>query len=155
MNKERRYDLDWLRVLVFSLLILYHVGMFFVPWGWHLKNNNIYEWLQLPMAFVNQWRLPILFIISGMGTRFALSYKNTREFLVERRNRLLIPLVFGMIVIVAPQVYIERIADGDFTGTYWQFYLHYFEGIYPSGNFSWHHLWFLPYLFVYSLLLLH
>ena len=63
MAKIRRYDLDWLRVIVFGLLIFYHVGMFFVPWGWHIKNNEIYGWLRYPMLFVNQWRLPILFVI--------------------------------------------------------------------------------------------
>ena len=56
VKKVRRYDLDWLRVGVFALLILYHVGMFFVPWGWHLKTNEIYPELRWPMLFLNQWR---------------------------------------------------------------------------------------------------
>lgn len=153
MIKERRHDIDWIRVMVFDLLILYHVGMFFVPWGWHIKNNVISEAFVVPMAFINQWRLPILFVISGMGTRFALSYRTGGEFISERTKRLLIPLLFGSLIIVAPQVYIERITDGDFSGSFWQFYPYYFEGIYPSGNFSWHHLWFLPYLFVFSVVL--
>src|SRR5690606_13328096 len=71
-NKMRRYELDWLRVIVFALLIFYHVGMFFVPWGFHIKNNVIYDWLTWPMLFLNQWILPILFVISGMGTYYAL-----------------------------------------------------------------------------------
>ncbi len=75
-KKERRYDIDWIRVLVFDLLILYHVGMFFVEWGWHIKNNEIVDWIQYPMSFTSQWRIPILFVISGMGTRFALSRMN-------------------------------------------------------------------------------
>ena len=33
------------------------------------------------------------------------------------------------------------------------FYLHMFEGIYPTGNFSWHHLWFILYLLIISLLI--
>ncbi|MEM6864355.1 MAG: glucan biosynthesis protein, partial [Bacteroidota bacterium] len=53
-NTERRYDIDWLRVIVFGLLIFYHVGMFFVPWDWHIKNNIIYDWLRWPMLFLNQ-----------------------------------------------------------------------------------------------------
>ena len=155
MQKERRYDLDWLRVMVFGLLILYHVGMFFVPWGWHIKNNELSEWLQLPMLFVNQWRLPILFVISGMGTRFALSYRSQKQFIGERLYRLLIPLIFGMLVIIPPQVFIERIAHQQFSGNYADFYTTgvAFQGIYPEGNFSWHHLWFLPYLLVFSLVL--
>ncbi len=149
----RRYDLDWIRISVFALLILYHIGMFFVSWGWHIKNHTIYTWAEIPMLFVNQWRLPILFLVSGMGTRFALSRRSIAQFLIERHNRLLIPLVFGMIVIVAPQVYIERIVSGQFDGSFFDFYPFYFEGAYPEGNFSWHHLWFLPYLFVFSFIL--
>lgn len=149
----RRYDLDWIRIGVFALLILYHIGMFFVSWDWHIKNDTIYTWAEIPMLFINQWRLPILFLVSGMGTRFALSKRSLAQFLIERHNRLLIPLVFGMIVIVAPQVYIERVVNGSFIGSFFDFYPFYFEGAYPEGNFSWHHLWFLPYLFVYSLIL--
>ena len=151
----RRHDLDWLRVLVFTLLIFYHVGMFFVPWGWHIKNNVIYEWLRWPMLFLNQWRLPILFVISGMGTYFALSKRNLRQFSWERFLRLGIPLLVGMLLIVPPQIYIERIAHGEFTGSYFDFYRTalFRGGPYPEGNTSWHHLWFLPYLLLFSLLL--
>ena len=153
-EKIRRYDLDWLRVLVFGLLILFHVGMFFNPWGWHIKNNVIYDWLKYPMSFLSQWRLSILFVISGMGTCFALSFRSGRVFSKERIKRLGLPLVVGMILIVPPQVYFERLSTGQFQGTYTQFYFwEAFAGIYPEGNFSWHHLWFLPYLLIYSLLL--
>ena len=154
MQKERRYDLDWLRVLVFALLIFYHVGMFFVPWGFHIKNDIIYDWLRWPMIFLNQWRLPILFVISGMGTAFALGHRSIGAFVKERYIRLAIPLGVGMLLIVPPQVYIERLANGDFTGSYWAWLTGpAYQGVYPSGNISWHHLWFLPYLFIYSLLL--
>lgn len=129
--------------------------MFFVPWGWYIKNNEIIGWLQFPMVFLNQWRLPILFVISGMGTAFALSFRSGKEFRMERIKRLLIPLAFGILFIVPPQVYMERIADGDFAGSYIDWYLagSFVSGIYPAGNFSWHHLWFLPYILVFSLVL--
>ncbi|MTI32876.1 glucan biosynthesis protein [Cytophagales bacterium RKSG123] len=151
----RRYDLDWLRVLVFGLLIFYHVGMFFVPWDYHLKNNVIYEWVRWPMLFVNQWRLSLLFVISGMGTCYALALRNGKHFAWERLIKLGIPLIAGMILIVPPQVFYERLANAQFTGTYLQFLKGpAFIGIYPEGNISWHHLWFLPYLLIYSLLLI-
>jgi len=153
MKSQRRHDLDWIRVLVFGILILYHIGMFFVPWGWHIENNELSYPLTWPMWFVNQWRLPVLFIISGMGTRFALSKRSGGEYISERSLRLVIPLLFGMVVVVAPQVYVERIVQGAVYSSFWEFYPHYFEGAYPEGNFSWHHLWFLPYLFVYSIIL--
>ncbi len=154
MKKTRRYDLDWLRVGVFALLIFYHVGMFFVPWGWHLKNDPVYPELRWPMLFLNQWRLPILFVISGMGTFYAYSFRSPATYSWERVKRLGIPLVFGMLLIVPPQVYFERLASGAFQGGYWEFFpAEAFTGIYPEGNLSWHHLWFLPYLLVFSLVL--
>ncbi len=151
MAKERRYDIDWIRVIVFDILILYHIGMFFVPWEWELKNNETIEWLQWPMLFINRWRLPILFVISGMGTRFALSHRTGQMFAKERLMRLLVPLVVGMLLIVAPQIYLVRLSQGATYTSFLEFYPHFFEGAYPEGNFTWAHLWFLPYLLLMSL----
>ena len=151
----RRYDIDALRVIVFGLLIFYHVGMFFVSWEFHIKNSVIYEWVELPMLFVNQWRLSLLFVISGMGTYFNISKRNGWGFTKERFVRLFIPLLVGMFFIVPPQVYIERLDTGQFIGSYLAFWpSKLFIGSYPTGNLSWHHLWFLPYLWIFSLILI-
>ena len=151
----RRYDIDALRVIVFLLLIFYHVGMFFVPWDFHIKNSQVYEWMELPMIFINRWRLPLLFVISGMGTFFNISKRNGTGFAKERFVRLFIPLVFGILFIIPPQVYLERLDTGQFSGNYFAFWpSKAFIGPYPEGNFSWHHLWFLPYLFLFSIILI-
>jgi len=152
MKGERRYDIDWIRVLAFDLLIIFHIGMFFNTWDSELKNNITLNWLAYPMEFSSLWRLPILFVVSGMGTRFALSYRTGGQYIKERFTRLFIPLLVGILIIVPPQVYVERLADGDFSGSFWAFYPHFFEPVYPKGNLSWHHLWFLPYLLVMSIL---
>lgn len=125
--------------------------MFFVPWDWEIKNNELVEWIQWPMIFVNRWRLSILFVISGMGTKFALSKRSGSEFSLERVKRLFLPLLAGTLLIVAPQIYLVRLSQGTIYSSYLDFYPHFFEGIYPEGNFSWGHLWFLPYLLVISL----
>ncbi len=125
--------------------------MFFVPWDWELKNNETVEWLQWPMLFINRWRLPILFVISGMGTRFALSHRTGQMFAKERLKRLLLPLLVGMLLIVAPQIYLVRLSQGISYSSFLEFYPHFFEGAYPEGNFTWAHLWFLPYLLLMSL----
>lgn len=148
----RRYDLDWLRVIAFSLLILYHTGMFFVSWGWHIKNNELAEWMELPMSWLNRWRMPLLFMISGMSIQFLLRKRSYGAFALDRLKRLGIPLLFGMFVIVPPQVYFERIDQGA-TFSYWEFWPSAFHfPSYPEGNLSWHHLWYLPYILVYSLI---
>lgn len=153
---ERRYDLDWLRVSVFLLLILYHVGMFFVPWRWHIKNPEpAGAWLQVPMFVVSQWRLSLLFLVSGAAVHFALGRRSRRQFVRERFTRLFIPLVFGMLVVVPPQVYYERLTQRVAYTSYLAFLPDAFTGgPYPEGNVSWHHLWFVAYALVFALVAL-
>ena len=148
----REYGLDWLRVFAFCLLILYHSGMAFVSWDWHLKNPQQSRTLEFFMLVVNRWRLPLLFLISGAGVFFSLRRRSYLEFSGERLKRLLIPLLVGMFVIVPPQIYFERISKGA-QYTYAEFYPSIFQFVpYPQGSFSWHHLWFVAYILVYSLL---
>ena len=150
--RNRRYNVDWVRVLAFDLLILYHIGCVFASFDFHIKNNVIVEWIEHPMYFLSQWRIPLLFVISGMGTRFALSSNTTTRFITQRAKRLLIPLLVGVLIIVPPQVYFERLVEGNDYGSYFEFYKTiFYTGTYPTGNLSWHHLWFLPYLFLITL----
>src|SRR3546814_1676712 len=65
MNTNRHYGMDWLRIGAFALLIFYHIGMYFVPWGWHVKTPHPMDWVQIPMMATNRWRLPLLFLVSG------------------------------------------------------------------------------------------
>lgn len=102
--------------------------------------------------------MPLFFLLAGAAAWFALGKRIPRQFAGERFLRLFVPLIFGMLVIVPPQVYFERIFDGDFAGSFIAWYPNTFRGTYnndrPDGNLSWHHLWFLAYLFTFSLLLL-
>lgn len=136
MEKFRRYDIDWIRVLAFDILILYHVGLFFVPWHYHINNNKTVEWMSYPMYFIHQWRIPILFVISGMGTRFALSKSSGAGYIKERIIKLFIPLIAGILVVVSPQVYIERLTQGKITGSFFKFFPSFFDGVYPNGNLA-------------------
>ncbi|MGV7224413.1 MAG: acyltransferase family protein [Nitrospinales bacterium] len=150
----RRYDLDWLRVFAVLILLCFHSARPFDEWGWHIKNETVSGFITNILEFINIWHMPLFFLLSGSAAWFALSLRPERSFAKERVNRLFIPLVFGMAVIIPPQVYIERIFRGQFEGSYFSFYLEAFNGSYPEGNLSWHHLWFLAYLFVFSLLAL-
>lgn len=151
--KERRYEIDWLRVIAFGLLILFHTGMFFVPWDFHFKNNQTSELFELWMAPLSQFRLPLLFMISGMGAYFVLQSRTIGSFIKERHTRLLIPLIFGMFIIIPPQIYFEHQFKGAGYSSYFEFYKKVLEFVpYPKGSFSWHHLWYLIYIFVYSII---
>jgi len=149
-NSERRYDLDWLRFIAIVILLLFHTGMWFNNWGWHVKNSETTVSFQYWMIWSHYFRMPLLLFISGAGTFMALGKRTPGQFRVERFKRLFIPLLFGMFVVVPPQIYYERISLYE---SYWDFYKTVFNFIpYPKGSFSWHHLWFILYLFVYSLL---
>ena len=148
---NREFYIDWLRILLITSVFLYHIGMIFVIWGWHVKNDVLYSGiLQSLMSFLHSWRMPLLFMISGAGTFYALKGISPAGYLGERSKRLLVPLVAGIFILVPVQVYIER--SGSY-GSLVSFYPHMFEGIYPKGNFSWHHLWFIAYLFTLALII--
>ncbi len=162
-NQERRYDIDTLRVFAVILLIYFHTAMIFNIWSvFHLKNNELSLEAALFVSFLNIWHMPLFFFLAGISTYFALSFRTGEEYAKERIKRLLIPLIFGILIVVPPQVYFERLAwwsetrhsPINFNGTYFEFYPQFFVGIYPNGNFSWHHLWFMWYLFFISLIAL-
>ena len=146
---DRRPDLDWLRVLAFGLLIAYHAGMAWSGWSWHVTSIDSIDWLREGMRFVNRWRMPLIFVVSGAAIALALGSRSPRSFALDRVRRLLVPLLFGMIVIVPPQIYLERLYRGQFTGSFFEWLPQAFQGgAYPAGNVSWHHLWFLAYVLV-------
>jgi len=150
----RRADLDWLRVLAFALLIFYHAGMAWSGWSWHVTSADDIAWLREAMRFLNRWRMPLIFVVSGAAVMLALGTRTPGAFVVDRLKRLLLPLAFGMLVLVPPQVYLERLHRGQFTGSFLEWLPHAFEGVYPSGNTSWHHLWFVAYVLVLTIVLL-
>lgn len=145
--KTRRYDIDWIRIGLIASVFFFHLGMFFNGFGWHIKNNEEIAWLNPVMAYLHRWRMPLLFFVSGVGTYYALGKRNIGQYLRERYNRLIIPLIVGMILIVPPQVYVEKHAE---YASFLKFIPEMFKGIYPEGNISWHHLWFVLYLFICS-----
>ncbi|MCR9015706.1 acyltransferase family protein [Aquiflexum gelatinilyticum] len=148
----RRYDLDWLRFFAIILLLFYHTGMLFSSWGWHVKNEETSLLFNYWMIWSHDWRMPLLLFISGAGTFMALGKRSKAQFVRERFTKLFVPLAFGMFVIVPPQIYFERIAE---FSSFWEFYPTTFDfDPYPKGNFSWHHLWFIAYLLIYSILIL-
>jgi peptidoglycan/LPS O-acetylase OafA/YrhL len=150
---DRRPDLDWLRVVAVLLVLFFHTGMMFVSWPWVVKSPVRSQALELVMGWLHVWRMPLLLFVSGAGTFLALRHRSPRAFLAERRRRLLVPFAFGCLVIVPPQIYVERI---DQYRSFWEFYPTVLELVpYPrGGSLSFHHLWFVLYLLVYSVALL-
>jgi glucan biosynthesis protein C len=151
----RHYGLDWLRIGAFMLLILHHIGRAFSPGDWLVKLDSI-EWLNAPMLFLTPWRLALLFVIAGFASRALLARTGLAAFLRERAARLLIPLIAAMIVIIPPQSWINLVLNHDYPHGFGYFLTHdefgfaAVDGVVQPG---WEHLWFVAYLFTYTLVL--
>jgi len=152
-TSNRQAYLDWLRIGSILAVFFLHSSMAYVSdWEWHLKNAQTSNLLMEFNFWLGRFRMPLLFFISGTVTYFMLQRRSTGAFIALRFRRLFIPLVFGMLVIVPPQIYMERLTQG-FKGSFFDFYPSIFTtGVYPKGNMSWHHLWFIVYLFLYDIL---
>jgi len=138
---NRRYDLDWVRVIAIGLLLVYHVAITFQPWGimiGFITNETSWGSLWAPMTMLNVWRIPLLFYISGMGVYFALQNRDWKQLLRERTGRILVPFIFGALVIVPIHVYL------------WQRYYAMGAGYRPDPG----HLWFLGNIFIYIVIML-
>jgi surface polysaccharide O-acyltransferase-like enzyme len=152
--------LDGLRVAAFALLIPFHVGMYYVTWGWHVKSPAASPTLEPLMMLTSPWRLGLLFLIAGAACQGLFAKRGVFGTVKDRSLRLLLPLIFGMAVIVTPQAYFEvltkapQLLPGD--GGYLDFWAAYLRGgTYCRGDDcldvpTWNHLWFLPYLWLYA-----
>lgn len=159
---NRRHDIDALRALAFGLLILYHLSMLYVTeWGWHVKSSYLSETLQIPMLMLNRWRMDLIFLISGISTAFMLQNTRIGDFLRQRNWRLLLPLTFGIVVVVPIQPYAEGVTNGVVQPGFVAFLARYYTAApWPEHAFAgwqhgytWNHLWYLAYLWCYTLLL--
>ena len=154
---ERHYGMDWLRIGAFAVLILYHVGMFYVPWDWHVKASPVVERATVPMLFTNGWRLALLFVVSGYASAAMLAKRPALgAFVTNRSARLLIPLLFAMAVVVSPQPWIELAGKYGYVHSFGHFWLHdyfRFDELHGIRLPTWQHLWFVAYLWAYTVLL--
>jgi hypothetical protein len=138
---NRRYDIDWVRVIGIGLLLIYHLAVGFQSWGLmvgFIVNSTAWESLWIPMAMLNVWRIPLLFFVSGMGVYFALQNRNLTQLLTERAGRILLPFIFGIFTIAPLQLYILQY--------YYTWPIRYIPV--PA------HLWFLGNIAAYIILLL-
>lgn len=152
---QRLFFLDWSRVLAFGLLILFHALLPFTTHRWEINNTESSLGLTRLVWWLHQWRLPLLFFISGAGIRYSLDKRSIFRFATERFVRLFVPLLFAMFFTIPLQVYFEWMQDGKIQQTYASFYPEVWNMIpYPKGALTWSHMWFVVYLIAYILLLL-
>ncbi len=157
---ERIYFIDWLRVLAVLLLILFHTARIFDIFDpFYVKNASTSSFLSYSIiVFLNQWQIPLLFLLAGASTWFALGFRSGKQYTMERLKRLLLPFLFGLLVIVPPQAYLARYQQANYSANYFQFLPDYFQvrgdltGY--TGLFTPAHLWFILFLLVFALVFL-
>jgi len=159
-NSQRLYFLDWIRICAFFLLILYHTGMYYVTWDWHVKSPFASDAIEPLMMLSSPWRLSLLFLVGGVASAFLMKKLAGGAFLRERSKRLLLPLLFGMVFIVPPQPYYEVVEKLNYAGSYADFmglYFKAYHGFCKNGGCldlpTWNHLWFVAYLWIYTMVL--
>ena len=153
----RMYHLDWVRAGAMAAVFLFHCARPFDRGGWHIKNSETGLGYSVVTTLLAQWMMPTFFLVSGWVTVLILQRAPSGSFVTSRVKRLLVPFVFGTLVLVPHQVYIERLTQGGIDVDFITWLPDYFDGFYAfGGNFAWMglHLWYLGMLFLYSLLLL-
>ena len=171
--KERRYDIDWLRVIAMLTVFFFHCSRFFCTEEWHLKVPVAQQSEVLRIVrdmLVGVWFMELFFLVSGFASWYALKSRSGRQYLGERVKRLVVPLyIVGLFVLVVPQQYFDGITKGYITGGFWQWLPSYYTRLPAAMLANWvpwldpasllpfpftGHLWFIRTLFVVSLVTL-
>lgn len=156
----RLYYLDWLRVIAILFVFFHHCAKCFDYHTFTVYNEVRSLGMSAFREFNFLWMMPLFFVISGASVYFSLKTRKVKGFVLERILRILVPVaILGTFVINPPQVYVERLLKGQTDLGFFQWYPDYFNGIYlAGGNFAplgtGTHLWYLEYLFFYTLILL-
>ncbi len=153
-SSSRRADIDWIRVAAFGLLILYHVGLVYAPWDWHVHSPYTIEPLRYAALALNPWRLTLLFFVSGVALRFMSRNRRPLAVIAQRLARLIPPFLFGVLVLVPPQSWLEALDKGSWTQGFGAWWLAEFSPAGFADGIPLNHLWFVLYIAVYSVLIL-
>ncbi|MFA7089327.1 MAG: acyltransferase family protein [Bacteroidales bacterium] len=159
ITNTRRNDLDWLRVLAVLLLVPFHSALIFNlnPQAvMYVKDTVNSPFLDRLTRWIHQFHMPLLFYVSGAATYFSLKKRKGGQYVKERFLKLLIPAIAGLIFIIPAITYITQISEGN-PVNFWQHFINFWQfgntdltGM--DGKFTPAHLWFLFFLFFFSLI---
>ena len=164
----RRPEFDVMRGFVVAGLVVFHSAVVFATGAsWFVTDPRPSAGFTVFLLWGSLWGMPLLFLVSGMGARYAMRTRSAAAFARERLARLGVPFAFGLVVLVPPMFYIEGLGQPAFHEPYWRFWLSFvnvpalaqgllIRGSWKSGgvNFDPAHLWFLYVLLVFSVALL-
>ena len=158
---RRRVDISWLRVLAVLLLFPFHTARVFDAWDeFYVKNDQLSAALTYVIAFMEPWHMPLLFLLAGAASWFALGRRSGAKYAGERVKRLLLPFAFGLLVLIPPQSYLGLLSHSGSAPGYFEWLPQFFhlngadlDGYFLGGH-TWGHLWFIVHLCLYALLTL-
>lgn len=153
----RNYYIDNLRWILILFLIPYHAAMAWNVWG---EPNYIWfegdKIISSIVVFLSPYFMPLMFLIAGISTKFALRKRTIRQYVSERFKKLLIPFVFGTIWIMPLMTYIADKFNYGYQGSFFQHYAVFFTRFTDltgaDGGFSVGQFWFVLYLFLISII---
>ena len=158
----RRWDIDWLRTMAVMTLFIFLTARIFDTYDtFYVKNSQGSPALtHVLIDTIHPWFMPLFFLLAGASTWFALGFRSGGRYAKERFKRLFIPFIFGLLVIIPPQPYFGLLNHSNYTESFWRYYPHFFKIMpqdldgYFLGGFTLGHLWFIIYLFIFSLVAL-
>jgi len=152
---QRLHYLDWLRIMVVLMLVPFHTAMTFAPYSWYLRNDELNQATQGLVMVLDQFHMELLFLIAGAATFFSLSVRSGKSYAFERLKRLIVPLIFGALVLVPPCYWVGAVNFNDYQGAFFEWYPTFFrDSLTPfQEGFRAGALWFLWYLVLYTCLL--
>ena len=152
----RAYYLDWVRIIVILILVPFHSAITFTTVGdCYIKHPQSVPIVDALLGPMSSWVMPLLFVVAGGASFYALQRRMWWEYERERRLKLLIPFFAGFLLIVPPMTYLGARFNGTFEGSLLEFFPRFFtSGAAPKGYMNWGHFWFLIYLYTFSMILL-
>jgi len=162
VTPDRRYDIDWLRLIAVFLLFFFHAACVFHPWSDnYIKNDQLSPAIAYIFVWtLGHWHMSLFFILAGASTYFALRKRSGVEYIKERVKRLFIPLLFGTLVVIPPLSYLGLLNHSDYSQSFIAWFPSFFKlqtadlnGFF-MGGITTGHLWFILHLLVYSLVAL-
>ena len=155
---ERKYDLDWLRTIIVLSIIPFHAMIIFnqnKSWEMYVKDSMNVPAFNFIDSIIGRFHMAALFLLAGMAIVYSLKRRNAVTFLRQRAFKLFIPLITGSVLLNPVMTYIWSINQGrkeSFITHYIGFFtkdLGELNGL--NGGYTPGHLWFVLYLFVFSI----
>ena len=158
-SSDRRPALDWVRVLAVLLLVPVHCANIFnqdpVIVAYVKDTDELDVLIQAKDLFFSRWRLETLFLVAGAVSWYALARRSNRQYVSERAKRLMLPFFFSLVVIFPLMVNARWLGSPQalpLDAMYARFFLEPptdLTGM--DGHFTPSHLWFVLFLFLFSL----